>query len=305
MMRFTIVATGEDKKEVNVALNHDVHFVTAHPCVPSSHVNMLKTAMSPAFLPSPSSRSGDKEASTGMYRVIQLLLHALVIRCTDNLLTGINLGHPLHKAFTYTKIPLSTLLTTPLTTPFNTILSPPPSSSPTPSPTHSSTQHTTSSTIPKVLIIDCTDESMSFFPIVHRPSESASATASREASVLDLSSSSPSPRPSHQPSPISPLSNASSPLKYSSGNPDRAESEPEKPRESGKEGRKESQSDVANTVREKKAHKEYGSDLEMLGRALCAERGWDAVVSRRGRGCLACAVREVGSLGWRVVLRVA
>jgi len=251
MMRFTIVATGEDKKEVNVALNHDVHFVTAHPCVPSPHVDMLKTAMSPAFLPSPSSRSGNQDACT---------------------------GHPLHKAFTYTKIPISTLLTTPLSTPFDTILSPPQSTSPTPPPTHSST-HTTSSSIPKVLIIDCTDESMSFFPVVHRPSESASASASRDASALDLSS----PHSPRQPS---------SPLKYSSGNADRSKSDGQ--------GRRESEA-----VKDKKAHKEYGSDLEMLGRALCAERGWDALVSRRGRGCLACAVREAGALGWRVILRVA
>jgi len=48
-----------------------------------------------------------------------------------------------------------------------------------------------------------------------------------------------------------------------------------------------------------------GSDLEMLARAVCAERGWNALVSRRGRGCLACAVREAGALGWRVILRVA
>ncbi len=48
-----------------------------------------------------------------------------------------------------------------------------------------------------------------------------------------------------------------------------------------------------------------GSDLEMLARAVCAERGWNALVSRRGRGCLACAVREAGALGWRVVIRIA
>lgn len=50
--------------------------------------------------------------------------------------------------------------------------------------------------------------------------------------------------------------------------------------------------------------KQFGSDAEMLARALCAERGWNALVSRRGRGCLACAVREAGALGWGVVLRV-
>lgn len=43
----------------------------------------------------------------------------------------------------------------------------------------------------------------------------------------------------------------------------------------------------------------------MMGRALCAERGWNALVSRRGRGCVGCAVREAGALGWGVVLRVA
>jgi hypothetical protein len=48
-----------------------------------------------------------------------------------------------------------------------------------------------------------------------------------------------------------------------------------------------------------------GSDLEMLARAVCAERGWNALVSRKGRGCLACAVREAGALGWRVVVRIA
>lgn len=56
---------------------------------------------------------------------------------------------------------------------------------------------------------------------------------------------------------------------------------------------------------EKHTKHNFGSDLEMLARALCAERGWNALVSRRGRGCLACVVREAGAVGWRVVLRVA
>jgi hypothetical protein len=49
----------------------------------------------------------------------------------------------------------------------------------------------------------------------------------------------------------------------------------------------------------------FGSDLEMLARALCAERGWNALISRRGRGCIACAIREASALGWSVVLRIA
>ena len=47
-----------------------------------------------------------------------------------------------------------------------------------------------------------------------------------------------------------------------------------------------------------------GSDMEVFVRAFCAERGWNAVISRRRRGCLACAIREAGALGWKVVVRV-
>lgn len=50
--------------------------------------------------------------------------------------------------------------------------------------------------------------------------------------------------------------------------------------------------------------KNFGSDMEMLIRALCVEKGWNAIISRKRRGCLACAIREAGALGWRVVIRV-
>lgn len=50
--------------------------------------------------------------------------------------------------------------------------------------------------------------------------------------------------------------------------------------------------------------RQFGSDMEILVRAICAERGWNALISRRRRGCLACAIREAGALGWRVVIRV-
>ncbi|KAI8957831.1 hypothetical protein F5Y11DRAFT_352173 [Daldinia sp. FL1419] len=50
--------------------------------------------------------------------------------------------------------------------------------------------------------------------------------------------------------------------------------------------------------------RQFGSDLEILVRALCAERGWNAVISRRKRGCLSCAIREAGALGWKVIIRV-
>lgn len=49
--------------------------------------------------------------------------------------------------------------------------------------------------------------------------------------------------------------------------------------------------------------RQFGSDMEVLVRALCSEKGWNAVISRRKRGCMACAVREAGALGWKVVVR--
>lgn len=50
--------------------------------------------------------------------------------------------------------------------------------------------------------------------------------------------------------------------------------------------------------------RQFGSDMEVLVRAISAEKGWNAIISRRRRGCLACAIREAGALGWKVVVRV-
>lgn len=49
MMRFLMDLDGDDKKEINVALTHDVHFVTAHPCVKSHSLEVLKSPTSPLF----------------------------------------------------------------------------------------------------------------------------------------------------------------------------------------------------------------------------------------------------------------
>ncbi|KAM5381933.1 hypothetical protein ACJZ2D_002721 [Fusarium nematophilum] len=50
--------------------------------------------------------------------------------------------------------------------------------------------------------------------------------------------------------------------------------------------------------------RQFGSDMEVLVRALCAQKGWNAIISRRKRGCLACAIREAGALQWKVIIRV-
>lgn len=206
MMRFIVDVDGGVSKELNFELKHDVYFVTAHPCVSSPNTEISKSPTSPSFHSSPPQ---SQTASTRDFK-----------------------GHPLHKGFTYATIPILNLLTSPRDYSFDSLLLP--SQSPTTAtagpatdPAQSST-HTTDSRIPKVLVIDCTDETAVAFPT--RPSPSPHLGSSK--------------------------------------------------------------------------HK-FGSDMEMMARALCAERGWNALVSRRGRGCLACSIREASALGWRVVLRFA
>jgi hypothetical protein len=46
------------------------------------------------------------------------------------------------------------------------------------------------------------------------------------------------------------------------------------------------------------------SDLELLARAWCAEKGLHALISRVGRTCLGCSIREARGLGINVVIRV-
>ncbi|TVY89343.1 hypothetical protein LAWI1_G004745 [Lachnellula willkommii] len=196
MINFIIKVDGEEKKDVNLTLLHDARFVTAHPCIPTK-TDLLKFPTTPS--------RNNSYGSSGV-----------------NLANYVSGGHPLHKAFTYTRIPILDILNMSSTLPFSSLLSPPQS----PDPGYSSA-HTTSSTIPKVLVIDCTDSTTINFPT--RPI--------------------PSPQIDHK--------------------------------------------------------HNNGSDLEILARALCAERGWNALISRRGRGCVACSVREAGALGFRVVLRLA
>jgi hypothetical protein len=46
------------------------------------------------------------------------------------------------------------------------------------------------------------------------------------------------------------------------------------------------------------------SDLELLARAWCADKGLHAIISRVGRTCLACSIREARGLGINIVIRV-
>jgi hypothetical protein len=46
------------------------------------------------------------------------------------------------------------------------------------------------------------------------------------------------------------------------------------------------------------------TDLQLLARAWCSERGYHAIVGRVGRTCLACCIREARALGVNIVIRV-
>jgi hypothetical protein len=49
MMRFSVDADQQEKKEISLELRNDVYFVTAFPCVSSPHMSILKTPTSPSF----------------------------------------------------------------------------------------------------------------------------------------------------------------------------------------------------------------------------------------------------------------
>ncbi|RDW79946.1 hypothetical protein BP6252_04584 [Coleophoma cylindrospora] len=174
MVRFS-VAFGEEVKELHFALTHNIHFVTAHPCVPSNHTETLHSISSPT---SPIFVSGT---------------------------TGTLSGHPLHKFFSYTQVALSTILSSPSKS-YSTLVTPDDSLA---------SELAVDDKPSKVLIIDCTSES----------------------------------------------------------------------------------EQISTTLPTNHKH-HFGNDMEVLVRALCAEKGWNALISRRGRGCIACAVREAGALGW-------
>lgn len=46
------------------------------------------------------------------------------------------------------------------------------------------------------------------------------------------------------------------------------------------------------------------TNLEMLARAYCSENGINALISRKGRTCLSCSIREARALNVRVVIRI-
>jgi hypothetical protein len=217
---FTISVSGEPEKTCTFSLKHDINFVTAHPCAPSSRVRFMSSPSSPT--------------------IQQIDISGLDLLGKSSR-PAVRTGHPLHKYYNYTVIHISELLRKQEVSLADLISSPVSHK-----PGHSSSR----SGQVRVLVIDCITSYIErpTSPMLHRSDSTLSA--------------------------MSPI------LERMSG-----------------------------FAAEMKMHleskrKQLGSDMEILARAICAQKGWNALISRRKRGCLACAIREAGALGWKVIVRV-
>ncbi|KAK4124993.1 hypothetical protein N657DRAFT_679785 [Parathielavia appendiculata] len=239
----TNIDSGEEK-EYTYALAKDINFVTAHPCVPSQHVRIMKSPSSPTIQQVDTSGNGVSGRAASIT------------------------GHPLHKYYTYTALHLSELLTK-RDFSLESLLG-----------SYASASHRPSLTPPapnnaaKLLVIDCItgfkpqpqEHEIPLSPVLSRTDSNVSAAFS----------------------PASPVAEGSSNSANSGGGGHLASA----------------LESASSKMHSESRRRQFGSDMEILVRAFCAEKGWNAIISRRRRGCLACAIREAGALGWKVVIRV-
>ena len=219
--------TGQDDsrpERYSFALANDVHFVTAHPCVPSKTVSFVRSSSSPTI------QQFDMDGGAGRAASVS--------------------GHPLHKYFAHTVIHLTDLvarqhesLESLMSNAANTVRRP--SGNP---------------AAPRALVVDCITNFAE--PRKHRTLSTSTTSSGIEADGDGEAREPTSPD----------LSRGDAPALWK--------------------------------MHIESRRRQFGSDMEVMARAICAERGWNAVISRRRRGCLACAVREAGALGYGVVVRV-
>ncbi|KAI0548520.1 hypothetical protein F4679DRAFT_320778 [Xylaria curta] len=188
-------------------------------------------------------------------------------------------GHPLHRFYTYTAIHLTDLLNRPTSTSLEDLIKC--------SPSHGRSSSVSSKTSfanrpQRVLVIDCIT---GFAP----PRSPDMPSLSRMSSLSSTFALEPVNSPPIQ---LSTPQIERRPSTARSGASKFERVDPPPP----------TVSEAKMELGTRRRH--FGSDLEILVRAFCAERGWNAIISRRRRACLACAIREAGALGWRVVIRV-
>ncbi|KAL2180833.1 uncharacterized protein P884DRAFT_274713 [Thermothelomyces heterothallicus CBS 202.75] len=249
----TFAVTDLDSEEVHeytYSLAKDINFVTAHPCVPSQHVRLMKSPCSPTI------------------QQVDISGHGASGR------TASVVGHPLHKYYTYVALHLSELLTKKDCT-LESLLSSY-SLSPRQRPIMSPSLSQVNSPAAKVLVIDCItgfhpqpqEHEIPLSPVISRTdsNNSAGMLTSPTSSNVTLG-----------------------------GSADHGQ---------GDGTGTATLESASKMMHSESRRRQFGSDMEILVRAFCAEKGWNALISRRRRGCLACAIREAGALGWKVVIRV-
>ncbi|RYP15035.1 hypothetical protein DL767_010362 [Monosporascus sp. MG133] len=277
---FAITHDGtEQQQELNMALSSDVYFVTAHPCAPSSRVKFLKSPTSPTI----------QQIDVGGYDFSGKSSSAAHIT-----------GHPLHRYYTYAAIHLLDLLSQPGNATLEDLLSRSASANRSANTTPSSPVRA-----PVVLVIDC----ITGFAPPRSPDNDALSLSrvSSLSSSFGLEPINTGAPPLQIPEPPHPRNRLPSTSTLGSSRFERVDPPP--PPDGGTATAGSATTPLSESTRMPSRlgnarRRQFGSDLEVLARALCAERGWNALISRRRRGCLACAIREAGALGWRVVVRV-
>ncbi|RYP45204.1 hypothetical protein DL769_011476 [Monosporascus sp. CRB-8-3] len=277
---FTITHDGiEQQQELNIALSSDVYFVTAHPCAPSSRVKFLKSPTSPTI----------QQIDVGGCDFSGKSSSAAHIT-----------GHPLHRYYTYAAIHLLDLLSQPGNATLEDLLSRSASANRSPTTTSSSPARA-----PRVLVIDC----ITGFAPPRSPDNDALSLSrvSSLSSSFGLEPINTGVPPLQTPEPPHPRNRRPSTATSCSSRFERVDPPPLPNGGTATAGSATTPLSESARMPSRLGNarrRQFGSDLEVLARALCAERGWNSLVSRRRRGCLACAIREAGALGWRVVVRV-
>jgi hypothetical protein len=278
VVAFSVQVGDGDVTEHRFGLKRDVHFVTAHPCVTSPRVRLVRSSPS-----SPTIRQVDVTGS---------LAGSTKTTCLS--------GHPLHRSYSYHVMHLSELLARYQTSSLQDLF--------TPSGSPKSGGGISPATPHRVLVIDCIT---GFSRQPRSPSSPLSSSSRRNSERSDDGAG-----PAGLASPSSPVLRrggyfAHNWPKLGGGGGDGGDGiSPDDADHDQAHGGVHAPPCAARAQgAQDKMHlesrrRQFGSDMEVLVRALCADKGWNAVVSRRRRGCLACAIREAGALDWSVIIRV-
>lgn len=274
-------------KQHTFSLTKDVNFVTAHPCVPSSHVKILRSPSSPTI------QQVDLSGRGAAGKAVSVVGMSIPFRSRLFVVADTTTGHPLHKSYTYTALHLSDLMAKQDFS-LDALLDDYSSAAHRPSLTPTSAKSAA-----KFLVIDCItgfqslpqEHEIPLSPVASRHGSYSFPTPSR--SSTNNSNSKDINDNNH--SPVSPITAAATEC----ASPTTIEGV----KEGGATGGGNMES-ASKKMHSETRRRQFGSDMEILVRAFCAEKGWNALISRRRRGCLACAIREAGALGWKVIIRV-